>query len=254
MLQGSELHRRRLLRIAPPNIVHLPDDRVTCMKRILCAFLLLMPFGGAAEELKRYIPDMRHETGFSFDARAVSKGTASQIARRLLGQAPAISALPNEKNFYVVSAFRDKGEDDYGRRMILARFDGTTFESLYEGRGAGDSYMQNPYYFSGRDFVILVAEEGAEYTWGHSVYHFDRQTQTMRYLGNLDLAEDTGESYDTPMAEARAFVLPGGKIEFRFYRDLISDPGGVDERKIVRQGGHIAFVFDVEAFVRIVPE
>ena len=110
--------------------------------------------------------------------------------------------------------------------------------------------MLRPYFFVGKGHILIIAEQGAEYTWGHSVYLFEKSTNTVRTVGYLNVAKPPTGFADTttPVPDAKVFLEPN-RVEIRFYTDLIYDPGGMKDKLIKRKGEYISFVLDNNKFV-----
>jgi hypothetical protein len=157
-------------------------------------------------------------------------------------QHPLIYRIPKVDQVYLIAAVcEDEQPDDYGLRFFLVRVSAGDIHILDRTRGAMDSYSLRPTLFTGEDRVLILAETGAEYSWGISAFEFagDR----LRSLGNINVARSVNEPIETtenplPYAKTRH---GGDAYVVEFYTDLVIDPGG--DAVELRRDGDAPFVF-----------
>jgi len=161
--------------------------------------------------------------------------------------------IPDQQGYYLVSIAGEQIETDYGARFILLRRERKDFVELFYGRGAMDSYILNPFFYSGDTKIFILAETGTEYTWGFSAYEFDAEKKTFAYLDALPVArvydgEDSWGELVNPLDRARVF-MKNGRYTIEFDTDIVLNPGGMEERLIKSEGGKILFHYDGKSFV-----
>jgi hypothetical protein len=160
---------------------------------------------------------------------------------------PFIYRIPDRDRLFLVSALRDhRGEGDFGRRFFLLEEADGSLQRTFRGRGAGDSYSLDPTFYRGDGRVLILAEMGAEYSWG--LWAYDLTGSTLRDLGPLDVAFWSGENHVNPLDHARVLFERGGYlVEFRVNLDL--GPGGLHPWNLIRTGDAITFEQQEERFV-----
>ncbi len=147
---------------------------------------------------------------------------------------PSIYAVPGSKGYCIVSSWDSKsGSADFGRRLYLVRKTTAGYEEIDRTRGAADSYILRPVFFTGSGRVLILAEMGTEYSWGLMVYEIAQNR--LKELGPLDAAVEGAEDAEDPTPFA-AVKLVNGRWRVEFSHDLVLDPGGPSERKIERKG------------------
>jgi hypothetical protein len=215
-----------------------------------------------AEELRFYEPEkVYREEGskyYRYDEKSIAEEDARSVAEyiyRTYGEDeyPFIYMIPDQQGYYLVSIAGKQIETDYGARFILLRREGKDFVELFYGRGAMDSYILNPFFYSGDTKILILAETGTEYTWGFSAYEFDAVKKSITYLNELPVArvydgEDSWGELINPLDRARVFI-ENGRYTIEFDTDIVLDPGGMGERLIESKGGKILFRYNGENFV-----
>jgi hypothetical protein len=223
---------------------------------ILAAALL---FG---DELRFYEPEkVYREEGsryYGYDEKSIAEEDARSVAGyiyRTYGEdeRPFIYMIPDQQGYNLVSIAGEQIESDYGVRFILLRREGKDFVELFYGRGAMDSYILNPFFYSGDVKILILAETGTEYTWGFSAYEFNAVKKSITYLDELPVArvyegEDSWGELINPLDRARVF-LRNGRYTVEFDTDIVLEPGGMEERLIESEVGKILFHYDGKSFV-----
>jgi hypothetical protein len=221
---------------------------------------LLLVFGFAPlawpGQLERYEPARKdvqeEERAYAYDAGMLAEDEARRVAEhffQIFGdrEFPFIYRIPDRDRLFLVSALRDhRGEGDFGRRFFLLEEADGSLQRTFRGRGAGDSYSLDPTFYRGDGRVLILAEMGAEYSWG--LWAYDLTGSTLRDLGPLDVAFWSGENHVNPLDHARVLFERGGYlVEFRVNLDL--GPGGLHPWNLIRTGDAITFEQQEERFV-----
>ena len=215
-----------------------------------------------AEELRFYEPEEAYrEEGtrhYWYDEKSIDEEEARSVAEyiyRTYGEDehPFIYMIPDQQGYYLVSIAGKQIETDYGARFILLRREGEGFVELFYGKGAMDSYILNPFFYSGDTKILILAETGTEYTWGFSAYEFDAVKTSIAYLDELPVArvydgENSWGELVNPLDRARVF-LDNGLYTIEFDTNIVLNPGSMEEKLIESKGGKILFNYDGKSFV-----
>jgi len=215
-----------------------------------------------AEELRFYEPEEAYrEEGtrhYWYDEKSIDEEEARSAAEYIYltygeEEYPFIYMIPDQQGYYLVSIAGKQIETDYGARFILLRRKGKDFVELFYGRGAMDSYILNPFFYSGDTKILILAETGTEYTWGFSAYVFDAVKKSLTYLDELPVArvydgENSWGELINPLDRARVF-MKNGRYIIEFDTDIVLNPGGVEERLIKSEGVKILFHYDGKSFI-----
>lgn len=191
--------------------------------------------------LKRHETKMvkvgKDDERYEYDASITPEeaGRINAFRRRetgIKGPFPKIYAVPGQKGRYVISENGKPEGKDFGRRLVLIEKTGEGYTRLSRTPGAGDAYNLTPTFFAWKKQVVILAEAGAEYSWG--LYVYEVSGGRLKDLGNLNVAAPGAENARdaTPYAEVM-WTRHGPRILFR--SDLILDPGGRKERRITRK-------------------
>jgi hypothetical protein len=228
---------------------------------LVSLMVLLAAATPIAEELRFYEPEkVYREEGskYWYDEKSIAEEEARTVAEyiyRTYGEDeyPFIYMIPDQQGYYLVSIAGKQIETDYGARFILLRREGKDFVELFYGRGAMDSYILNPFFYSGDTKILILAETGTEYTWGFSAYEFDAAKKSFAYLDELPVArvydgEDSWGEVIKPLDRARVFIK-NGRYTIEFDTDIVLDPGGMEERLIESKGKKILFHYNGKSFV-----
>jgi len=147
--------------------------------------------------------------------------TLIQQVRKRIGPAHTILRVPGRStSFLVVGVGRATAEsrDLDGLRLMLVEKSGQGVTLLAQSSGSADSYVLKPVVFTGSGRTIVLAETGAEYTWGLRV--FEVVGRELRDLGGIDagvIGESGQEEDPTPFARV---TIAGGKVVVTFDSDL----------------------------------
>lgn len=208
------------------------------------------------KELQAYVPQMEDVSesnrSFSYDATLIDRASAERVAEHFhakFGQdeSPHVYSIPGQESVYLVSAVKDhRGLEDFGWRFLLVLDEGGGLRTIYRGKGMGDSYSLLPTFFADDDEALILAEIGAEYSWGLEAYAL--VGKTMRYLGPLDVAAWSGENYVNPLEHSK---VTSGEAGYRvqFFSDLTLDPGGIHQWTLPKLKASISFIEDRDRFV-----
>jgi hypothetical protein len=136
-------------------------------------------------------------------------------------------------------------EKDYGSRLFVLRVTGDNTKVIYYSKGSFDSYFLRPSFFSAdikQAPLLILAETGTEYSWGARVFLVSPDGST-RDLGSLDVAVIDDPEADTVSVIPHTRIKgDGNKYEFTFDKDVVFDPGGLDDRPVSR--GQIKYIYD----------
>ena len=194
----------------------------------------------------------REKKSFTFDTGTMTPAEAERVAghfHKKYGDDETVSVykIPGFDDHYLVSGSMDhKGVTDFGLRFFLVKKEGDSYRQLFRGRGAGDSYNLDPYFYTAEDRVLIIAESGTEYSWGLSAYEF--RSGKLKALGYIDVARWSSENYVDPLDRATVF-LQGGRYIVEFASNLRLNPGGLHPWWLVRVKDKITFVQDGNRFV-----
>lgn len=216
--------------------------------------VLAQPGPAGAFTLRRHevrlVENRQGDKRYRYDDRVPAgeaKALLEHFSRLADDPVPSIYAVPGAKDYYVVSSWDNRSTGaDFGRRLYLLRKGKEGYEETGRSRGAGDSYILRPVFFTGRGRILVLAELGTEYSWG--LMAFEITGNRLVELGPLEAAvEGEWDAVDpTPFAVVK---LVKGRWRVEFSRDLVLDPGGLTERRIVRKGNlPIVFEHDGKAF------
>jgi hypothetical protein len=223
------------------------------------ALLLIIPTGpvrAQADMMVKHVPVEsnveREKRSFTFDSGTVTLAEAERVAGHFhnkYGDDENVSVykIPGSGDFYLVSgAMGHQEETDFGLRFFLVKKEGDDYKQLFRGRGAGDSYNLDPYFYTNADRVLIISESGTEYSWGLSAYEF--RNGKLKTLGTIDVARWSGENYIDPRDRATVF-LRNGQYVVEFASNLRLDPGGLHPWWLVRAKDKISFVQDGNRFI-----
>ncbi|BDU37379.1 hypothetical protein TUMSATVNIG3_18990 [Vibrio nigripulchritudo] len=95
----------------------------------------------------------------------------------------------------------------------------TTFESdgkvLLTETDFGDADFYYPYFVKTRNYELLIAEIGADQSWGVRVYNLN--DKNIIYLDSLNINPGDKDSYDSPeVVDIIEFIDHGAKVNIRF--------------------------------------
>lgn len=222
----------------------------------LLLLILPGPARSQAGQMVHHVPKesrIEREKGtFSFDKDAMSRKEAEGVAGYLhkrYGEDESVSIykIPGFENYYLVSGSMGyQGETDYGVRFFLVKKEGNDYVQLFRGRGAGDSYNLDPVFYAAKDRVLILAESGAEYSWGLSAYEF--KEERLATLGYLSVARWSGENYVNPLDRVTVF-LRDGRYVVEFATNLRLNPGGLHPWWLVRAKKNITFIQKGNSFI-----
>jgi hypothetical protein len=126
---------------------------------------------------------------------------------------------------------------DVGIRLMGYNRANGKFVRTYFSKGSADSYSLKPSFINrcGVHQLLILAETGAEYSWGVRVFSYD--DGLIKDLGSIDLAVE-GEFDAVSVIPFMKFTQKGKSVVISFTKDVISDPGGEHEKKIRKSAIH----------------
>lgn len=135
----------------------------------------------------------------------------------------------------VDTALDSKG--DVGIRLMSYGRENEKFVRTYFSKGSADSYILKPSFINrcGGHQLLIFAETGAEYSWGVRVFSYD--DGIIKELGSIDLAVE-GEFDAESVIPFMKFTQKGRSVVISFTKDVISDPGGKNEKKFRKSAIH----------------
>lgn len=117
---------------------------------------------------------------------------------------------------------KSSNKKDYGLRLCLVDIRKGHENLIYKSAGAGDSYYMKLKSLVNKSQLLVLAETGAEFSYGVDAYMLNGQKMT--YMGNIDTVVDDGGS-----AESVVPFLMVSKhedvITFSFTRDVLRPDG-----------------------------
>jgi len=136
-------------------------------------------------------------------------------------------------------------ERDYGARLFVLRITGESSKVIYNSRGSFDSYFLRPSFYSTdikQDPLLILAEVGTEYSWGARVFLVSPDGSA-KDLGSLKVAVlDDPENDTVSVIPYTRIKADGNGYEFTFDRDVIFNPGGLEDHPVSRS--RIKYVYD----------
>jgi hypothetical protein len=134
---------------------------------------------------------------------------------------------------------------DYGSRLAVIRVTGESSKVIYYSRGSGDSYFLRPSFFStdiNQAPLLILAETGTEYSWGARFFVVspDGSAKNPGTLG-VGIIDDPENDTVSVIPHTR-IKFDGKRYEFTFDKDVIFNPGGLDDHPVNRD--EIKYVYD----------
>ncbi|MDH5786119.1 MAG: hypothetical protein OEZ16_11015 [Chromatiales bacterium] len=149
---------------------------------------------------------------------------------------------PYQPDIYLLFDYLEEGsKGNFGMALSLLKHANGVYKSIYQSQGSGDSYILKPSFYTATSLqgaVLILAEIGAEYSWGIRVFLLEPDLKVTD-MGTLDVAvASETEFMDGPVSAVpytRVVVEEGGGYRFTFIRDVIFDPGGLKDRAVKRE-------------------
>ncbi len=146
--------------------------------------------------------------------------------------------------FYFSFNHYSESKNDYGLKFIVFKVDGNDYETIYESSGSYDSYILEPTFFSqdiSKKPVVVLAETGAEYSWGARVFILTQELE-VQDLGGLDVAV-LGEYNDfESVIPYTKIIEKNGIYEFLFTKDVYTNLGSADPKEYSKD--KIKYIYD----------
>jgi hypothetical protein len=156
------------------------------------------------------------------------KSIGPKIAKEIYGYflnlspepVPEIYVVPGLKDHYLVSAIeKPQSDKEFGRCLYLIKRTNHTYELLAHTRGAQDSYILQPSIYCGNGKTIILAEVGAEESWGYEVYELIGKKLVS--MGPLDVILDAPNANSDEAAIPSAVKVVGGKWVIDFNSNIL---------------------------------
>lgn len=233
--------------------------------RIFIIFILVcIAAPSYAVEMAVHRPDETFVSGddgkiYVYDSEMLSSEEAVKLSETFfkwfgMGKYPFIYKLPGVENYYVVAAIGYQGGADKGIRFFLIKDRNDRLRRVQTTKGAGDSLMLTPTFYYLGESVIILAEVGAESSWGFSVFRFDPDRGYLYWLGMIDVAEPA-ESFNemtSPIEVTRVFVDNNEKnvtYTVEIAGDIVLNPGKENQKAYNYKGESFKFVNSGKGFV-----
>ena len=145
---------------------------------------------------------------------------------------PMIYKIPNISDYLLISTYDFTQNKNYGRKFILLKNSNNVYKIISIQKSVGDSYILRPTFFIGQDTILILAETGAEYTWGIEAYEF--KSYHLKHLGSLNIASYDDESYDDYHSSIKRCTveLSNSTYRFSFIGDIFHNPSQKSSTKI----------------------
>jgi hypothetical protein len=161
----------------------------------------------------------------------------------------AIYSCPGRADLFVTVSSLINTQENYGKRFFLIKEGEQGFSLLSKTGGMMDSYILEPTFFTANNRIIILADTGAEYSWG--VVAFEILNDKLKDLGTINVAKPTEEDTTNPIPDAQ-LKLSSGKLTVEFHTDLVFDPGGYNDRLVKRVNYQpINFAYNGKKFLLI---
>jgi hypothetical protein len=140
--------------------------------------------------------------------------------------------------------------DSGSKRLFLIENVKGKLKVRYQSKDVGDAYNLSPnFYRHPRDRSwLILAESGTEYSWGAEVFTIN-QDQVVN-IGHLNVAVSGVGVNPSSVVPYTIISQEGVNTVFRFTRDLVIDPGGINDIHIAKDKIH--YIYDSERFQEII--
>jgi hypothetical protein len=157
----------------------------------------------------------------------------------------------------------DHRTKDAGLRLFLVEKTNSGYKVRDRSKGSNSAYNLTPTFYRSGDSWVILAENGAEYSYGTRVFMF--KDNTMNDLGALNVAfnrkfgEIKTNGVTTPITNEVSIVpytvisTVNQELVFSFTQDVEHNPGGNDQKPIAKErirytysGGKLQEVIDPE--------
>jgi hypothetical protein len=130
-------------------------------------------------------------------------------------------------------------EYNYGHRLFLIESTMRGFQVRYSSRGSADTYNMSPTFYRHptTGALLVLAEEGAEYSWGARVFLF--QKNRISDIGTLNVSPISDQ---ITIENCITIRQDGIKLVFGFTTDVIVNPGSPNSEEVPQ--GKISYEFD----------
>ena len=239
------------------------------MRTIIILFLLFYALPSYAVEMSIHRPDetfVSKEDGkiYVYDSDKMPAEEGTELAETFfrwygIGKYPFIYKMPGMEDVYVVASIGYQGGKNKGIRFYLIKRKNHRLRRTQTTRGAEESLMLTPTFFYHGDTVIILAEVGAESSWGFSVFRFDPERGYLYWMGMIDVAKPE-ESYNemtSPIEVTRVFIDKKDVKEtytIEISGDIVLKPGSKKQKTYKYKGESFKFVSEGKHFLFVDPE
>ncbi|MDH3976520.1 MAG: hypothetical protein OEV42_19830 [Deltaproteobacteria bacterium] len=234
--------------------------------RIFIFFLIIFWTAPSfALEMVVHRPDEAFVSGedgkiYVYDAEMLAPEEALQLSETFfkwygIGKYPFIYKIPRIEDYYVVAAIGYQGGKDKGIRFYLIKErNNKRLRRVQTTKGAGDSLMLTPTFYYDDKSVIILAEVGAESSWGFSVFRFDPERGYLYWMGMINVAEpaERFNEMTSPIEVTRVFVDNSEKkptYTVEISGDIVLNPGSKDQKTYHYKGESFKFVSKGKRFI-----
>lgn len=135
-------------------------------------------------------------------------------------------AIEFKKNLYLINCQNSNkdNEDNYGFRTYLVSYENGNPNIIYESHGAMDAYyaLFDVYKVNENVPYVILAEQGAEESWGIKVYLFEKSK--MKGIGFMNVAMEFKDVSGVILESAVPCIgisRKGSDISFKFNKDIV---------------------------------
>lgn len=114
-------------------------------------------------------------------------------------------------------------------KLVMIEQKGNQYLEKYCSSGSGDAYNLTPIFLKTNyedDPIVILAEQGTEYSWGVRVFLFSENSVEDIGLLNVGVEEIEGQIFS--VVPYTKVVRKNDSIIFSFTKDVNYDPGGQD--------------------------
>lgn len=234
------------------------------MRILITLIFLSYAFPSYAIEMAVHRPDETFVNGedgkiYVYDGEKITPEEATDVAETFfkwygIGKYPFIYKIPGVEDYYIIAAIGYQGGTDKGIRFFLVKKKNDRLRRVQTTKGAGDSLMLTPTFYYHDRTVIILAEVGAESSWGFSVFRFDLDKGYLYWLGMINVASpaETFNEMTSPIEVTRVFVDDSEKkaiYTVEISGDIVLNPKSENERTYSYKGESFKFVNRGKGFV-----
>mgnify|MGYP007120750787 FL=1 len=150
-------------------------------------------------------------------------------------------------NYIIVDGAKES-KDDYGLRVQHIQNVNEVLVIKYQSRGNMDAYNTDLYFFKTNNTYFIVAEHGAEYSYGLNLFTFENSTLKFYSDFEVGLYSKQAETIYHPIDSMFVYKKMNEYV-VKFECDIIEYPG-TDKQKIVerKNGQQLTYIFKNKKF------